>query len=163
MKRKVFAYLILLLSLFSSCQTQQEKTIQTELDKIEGQWKINSFAVEGQKANEWKDLLKSGEILFKSCRAKNVKHEKTYCVGDIQINSVIYSIGYRFDSNFIFSINALSKDGSGIIKMTDEETRVTTLLSGNWEIVVNDTVLVAKQLSNNPYMGALASFTASRK
>lgn len=163
MKIKAFAYLILLLSLFLSCQTQQEKTIQTELDKIEGQWKINSFAVEGQKANEWKDLLKSGEILFKSCRSKNVKHEKTYCGGDIQINTGVYKISYRFDSNFIFKVRALSKDGSGIIKMTDEETRVTTLLSGNWEIIVNDTVLVAKQLSNNPYMGALASFTANRK
>lgn len=148
---------------FQSCQTKQEKTIQTELDKIEGQWKINSFAVEGQKANEWKDLLKTGELLFKRCSAKNVKHEKTYCGSDIQINSAIYSINYRFDTNFIFSISALSKDGSGLIKMTEEEARVTSLLSGNWEIIVSDNTLMAKQLKNNSFTGALVSFTATRK
>jgi L-lactate utilization protein LutC len=163
MKIKVTIYFAIAFLISQSCQTKQEKTIQTELDKIEGQWKINSFLVTGQNADEWKDLLKTGEIVFKSCRAKNVKHSNTYCGGEIQVNSSIYSINYRFDTNFIFSVRALSKDGSGIIKMTDEEARVTSLLSGNWEIIVNDNTLMAKQLKNNAFTGALASFTAMRK
>ncbi|WP_428667520.1 hypothetical protein [Runella sp.] len=152
-----------LLICFSSCLSKQEKVIQTELDKIEGQWKINALTVEGQNANDWKNLLKSGELLFKNCRAKNVKHENTYCDGDIEINKGIYKISYRFDMNFIVSVRALSKDGSGIVKMTEEEARVTQLLSGNWEFVVNDNILIAKQLKNNPYTGVLVSFTATRK
>ncbi len=148
---------------FQSCLSKEEKIIQTELDKIEGQWKISSFIVEGQNINEWKNLLKTGEVLFKSCRAKNVKNEKSYCDGDLEINSEIYKISYRFDTNFIISIRALSKDGSGIIKMTEEEARVTTLLSGNWEITVSDNTLMAKQLKNNAFTSALVSFTATRK
>lgn len=60
-------------------------------------------------------------------------------------------------------MNALSKDGSGIIKMTEEEARVTLLLTGNWEITVTDNTLMAKQLKNNAFTGALVSFTATRK
>jgi|JI7StandDraft_1071085.scaffolds.fasta_scaffold170708_2 hypothetical protein len=163
MKIKSAIYFAIAFLISQSCQTKQEKTIQTELDKIEGQWKINSFLVTGQNTDEWKDLFKTGELLFKSCRAKNVKHSNTYCGGEVQINSSIYSINYRFDTNFIFSISALSKDGSGIIKMTEEEARVTSLLSGNWEIIVNDNTLMAKQLKNSAFAGALVSFTATRK
>lgn len=146
-----------------SCLSKQEKFIQTELNKIEGQWKINSFVMEGSSANSWRSLLKSGEVLFNSCRAKNVKNQNTYCDGDVQINAGIYKISYRFDSFFILRLRAISKDGSGVVAMTEEEAAVTQLLSGNWEIIVKDDTLIAKQLKSNLSSGVFASFTATRK
>ena len=132
-----------------SCQTKETKYVQSELNKIVGTWSINSFTVEGEKASEWRGLLKSGEILFNNCRSKNVKNESSFCTGDIQINSSVYKINYRFEDKFFFELYGVNKDASGVIKMTEEEAKVALILSGTWDIVVNDTILVAKQFENN--------------
>lgn len=146
-----------------SCESKQEKLIQTEVDKIVGQWKIDSFETANTAPSEWRGLVKSGELKFDNCRAKNVKHDNSYCKAGVELNGEIYDLGYRFDTYFIFSLSPVNRDGSGKIVFSPKDALFTTLMRGKWEIVINGNTMIGKQIENPLAVDVLSIFTATRK
>lgn len=150
-----------LFTLFS-CQSEQEKLIQTKMDEIKGQWKISSFESSSSAPNQLKGLIKSGIFVFKNCKAKNVIEERARCGADVELNGDIYSLSYRFDTNFTFSLTPVKTDGTGRVIYTPNDFLLKSLMDGNWEIVVKDNSMIGKQITPST-PNILSTFSATRQ
>ena len=153
---------ILTVVLLSACETQT-KIIQTKMDEINGQWEIKSFAPVNATPNQPIELLKSGTIVFKSCRAKNMKITNSFCRGEFEMNGEIYVLLYRLETNFTFDTFPVTTDGTGNVIFTAVNRAHKELLDGKWELTVTDNTMVGKQIDNFIKAKPLSTFTATRK
>ena len=154
---------IILVVLLGSCQSKEEKLIQTQLDKIVGRWKIDSFEPTSTAPNEFKGLVKSGEFLFGRCSAKNVKFSNSFCKAGVELNGKIYNLTYRFDSYFILNLSPTNTDGTGNVIFSKEDFPLMALMDGQWELTVSNNILIGKQVANPRNPNLLPSFTATRQ
>lgn len=153
---------LLLVLVLLSCQ-KQEKLIQTKMDEIKGQWKIDSFEATNATPSQWKGLVKSGIFVFNNCSSKSVKKDNSYCKADVELNSEIYSLTYRFDTYYIFNLSPISKDGSGTIVHFPDDFLLTALMQGKWELIVSDNTMIGKQIAKPRNPDVLSVFRATRK
>jgi hypothetical protein len=99
---KTTIYWILSLLIFLSCQTKQENFIQTEFDKISGQWQIETFATIGVETKTLDNYIKSGIFLFEQCKydKKQFKDESGTCRAQMELNGVLtakyWTLGYPY-------------------------------------------------------------------
>ena len=156
-------FLVGLLLLIFSCESKQENIIQTQVNKIVGQWKLNSFETANATSNQWKGLVKSGEFKFVNCRAKSVIKDNSYCKGGVDLNGEVYDLTYRFDDYFVFNFSLISKDGSGKIVFSNDDALLMALMNGQWELTVSNNTLISKQIANPRNPDLLSSFTATRQ
>ena len=161
-RRSTYFYICILLLIFS-CQSKEEKLIQTQLDKIVGRWKIDSFEPTSTAPNEFKGLVKSGEFEFDRCRAKNIRPSNSLCSAGIQLNDEIYDLAIRFDDYFTFSFGPISKDGTGNVVFSKDVVLLMQLMNGKWELTVSNNTLIGKQVANPRNPNLLSSFTATRQ
>ena len=160
---KNLSYYFGILIILFSCQSEQEKLIQTKVEEIKGQWKISSFVSGSSTPDGWKNLVKTGEFSFNSCQAKNLKKDDVYCQSNIELNGNIYTLAYRFDLYFTFSLTPINTNGSGTVVFSQEDYLLTSLMAGKWELTVKDNTMFGNHIENRRNPTTLSTFTATRK
>jgi hypothetical protein len=94
---KITSWIFLLLL---SCKSEQDKFVQAEFAKIQAQWQVVSFTVNGTNLpDSLRNKLRTGAILFQTCNytPKAFSVPGRACGGDFEINDFIYGVSYRYD------------------------------------------------------------------
>jgi hypothetical protein len=171
MKITIYNLIISLLFL-ASCRSEEEKFIQSELDKLKGVWVINNFTLENG-TTEQMGLFKTGGIQFFSCtyNSKNstaFKAGVTGCSSDIQIGNLLYSFSYTYDYDKkvykgfrIAATQEMYINNSKYIK--DGNNVISQSLDGDYEIAVVGDKMTAKQVKNTAGTNIQISFNATRQ
>jgi hypothetical protein len=154
--------IILIVSLVS-CRSKEEKFIQTEFDKIIGQWKVQTFTVTGNAPDSLKTFIKSCELLFIKCPYK--KKDFSVCGGDIDINGIVFANTYKYNyATKLFQFSDVGASGENPRKeMVLAARNGNLLLQGDWQLTVTENTLTAKQVNNYHKIDASISYTATRK
>lgn len=163
---KTTIYWILSLLIFLSCQTKEEKFVQTELDKLIGQWQIESFTTTGVEPKTLDNYIKSGIFLFEACKydKKQFKDESGTCRAQMELNGTLLDFGFRYDySAKLFYFNGLGFSISPTPTQEMVAQKGSQLLVGAWELTVTDNKLLGKQKQNQNGIKGDISFTALRK
>lgn len=160
---------LLLLFPFLSCQSKQEKFIQSELDNIRGQWKIQTLALPSDAPTSLKSFFKDGEILFLKCdyTAKRFASGQQVCASEMMLNGQLFANDYTYDAsknlfNFSLSLFAASSNNTQEQKLYPS---ASTLFDGSWQITFNTNTMTAIRQSTSTtksYQGEV-SFTAIKK
>jgi hypothetical protein len=152
-----------------SCQNKEEKFIQAEYDKMEGNWVINTFTVSGNISDELKKTLKTGEMILRSCQYK-LKNENTPVGcggGDAQFNEYLYGIGtkYIYASKLFTLTLALYGTDPNVINNTVSKSQmnIIALINGDWDVTVTGNQMTAKQVTNKSGLAVQLMFTATKK
>jgi hypothetical protein len=171
MKLLYIAFVSSLLLVFS-CKSEQDKFIQSELDKVKGYWTIDGFSLNNATL-EQKDLFNStGTILFNDCgytssSKKGFNEGYIKCSGQIQIGKLLYAHSYGYDyerkvfKNFDFGER--NEMIANNLKYVSNERVVNVLLNGDWEIAVVGDKMTAKQVKNTAGTDIQISFNATRQ
>lgn len=143
-----------------SCKTKDEKAIQSNLNQLQGQWKIESLTVAKTESDSLREFFKSGELTFSQCtyNSKEFASLARVCGGEAVINGVLCNLSHRYFKNstpFDFLINPFQPSPAN--------RSVSLLFSGKWEFVVEDSKLTARQIPSTPSDPSLVTFTAIRK
>ena len=156
MKKYSFVFLVLF-----SCTNKEDKLVQAEFDKLEGQWIITNFRIGGSAAPNVKAYIKTGGILFGKCIYNRKAFDKnTVCGGEIEINGELFGMGYKYDlSTDIYDISV----GTYASQTSQFQQNIAATLGGTYKIVIVGSTMTAVQKSNVNYSGLEVSFTAMRK
>lgn len=143
-----------------SCKTKEEKAIQSNLNQLQGEWKIESFMISNTQSDSLNKHFKSGELTFSQCAydSKEFQSSARACGGEAVINGVSCSLSHRYFKNstpFDFSINPYQP--------RQENLFIFSLFNGKWEFVVENNKLAARQIQNTQSANSLVTFTAIRK
>jgi hypothetical protein len=162
--------IILLVSIVTSCESEQSKFIKAEFSKIQARWLVDSFVLSGSVvpvADSLMKKFKTGEILFKQCKYDEKEFAKggRGCGGDFDINGFIYGVSYMYDYSSgrytMFLSIPVGNDNKPLSQGYDRT--VIDLIYGEWTIEATDTKLLAKQTKNYNNPNILISFTATKK
>jgi hypothetical protein len=148
------------------CQTKEEKFIQTEFDKISGQWQIESFLTIGVVPADLNNYVKSGVLLFQECKydKKQFKDESGTCGMEMELNGTLLLSRFRYDyDKKLFYINGLGFSISPTPAQEVVAQKGSQLFAGAWELTVVDNKLIGKQKQNQNGVKGDISFTAIRK
>jgi hypothetical protein len=159
-KTNYIGYLILLIFTVISCKSEQEKIIQAEFNKIEGDWSSNSFMVTGSDASTLQPFLSRSRMVFVTCKyTDKAFNNHGACGADLEVNSVLYRITYIYDINtkkYSWTVSTYS-NGKDFAQNT-----VATMLTGKWSLDVNGNTMTCIQENNATY-NVKIQFTATRK
>jgi hypothetical protein len=164
MERCLFSVLIILL--FASCESKKDKFIQSELDKLTGMWEVNTFNIAGQVPDSLNNFVKSGKINFRKCGydKKSFQSDSRVCDSEIEINSSLLGMGYRYDASAkLFDIKYMGLFSSNPISEIKVLQKLELLMVGTWDMSVVGNSLTAKQVKNANNLNIQVSFTATRK
>jgi hypothetical protein len=150
------------------CNSESDKLVQAEFDKIQGTWQIASFNTNISTNDSLKNILKKGEVLFNNCKYNRKSFDKNeVCSGDFQVNEIIYNLSYLYSSTSkLFSLKLFPSGPSGqsmIVLPGTEQYNVRQLMNGEWEFILVNNTLSAKQIKNTALPNIQVSFTATRK
>ena len=163
-----WAYILLLG--FCSCQSTQDKFIQTEFDKIQGTWVVDTFSIPSTAPDTLNFFFKKGAFLFNSCTyyRKSFTKSGAACNGEAEINDVIISTFYSYSYStglFNWQLSYVDKNN-----FRYGASKATQLFDGNWEVVIDGNKMSAKRKGvDKPYLDQATlykgevTFTATRK
>jgi|JI7StandDraft_1071085.scaffolds.fasta_scaffold224419_2 hypothetical protein len=158
--------MLFLILLTLGCQTKQEKFIQSEFDRISGQWQIETFTTIGVEPKTLDNYIKSGKFLFQVCNydKKQFKDESGTCSMEMELNGILLLSRFRYDySTKLFYFNNLGFSISPTPAQESVAQKGSQLLAGAWELTVTDNKLFGKQKQNQNGIKGDISFVATRK
>lgn len=166
-KPVIIALLISLIGLFS-CQNTEDEMIEAELDKVRTSWNIQSFEISGNVPDSLKNVLKSGEFLFKECKysRKTKKTNTRRCTGDFFFNGEFFGGDYEYNSdtkNYIIAIYIKNQFPDPPKKPTPSQLKIIALMSGEWSLSVVDKKMTAVQIKNSTLPDVKVGFVATEK
>jgi len=169
MEKQLFnstTYLFFFVLVITGCQTKQEKFIQSEFDKIIGQWQIESFSTIGVVPANLDNYIKSGIFLFEGCKydKKQFKDDANSCRAEMELNGTMVGASFRYDYSLkLFYFNNLGLSGSPTPAQEDVAQKGSQLMAGAWELTVVDNKLFGKQKQNQNGVKGEISFIALKK
>ncbi|MFN3381578.1 MAG: hypothetical protein ACK41O_19105 [Runella zeae] len=166
-KPVIIALLISVIGLFS-CQNTEDEMIEAELDKVRTSWNIQSFEISGNVPDSLKNVLKSGEFLFKECKysRKTKKTNTRRCTGDFFFNGEFFGGDYEYNSdtkNYIIAIYIKNQFPDPPKKPTPNQLKIMALMSGEWSLSVVDKKMTAVQIKNSTLPDVKVGFVATEK
>ena len=158
---KLKSILSIIIVFLFSCTNKEDKLVQAEFDKLEGQWTITNFKIGGSVTPNVKAYIKTGGILFRKCIYNRKAFDKnTACGADFDVNGELYGMGYKYDlSTDIYDMSV----GTYASQTSQLQQAIAATLAGTYKIVIVGNTMTAVQKSNVNYSGLEVSFTATRK
>ena len=133
MRIKVSIYLVLAFLIFQSCQGEQNKFVQAEFDKAQGNWTVERVTL--------------------PATAPDFAQNSGTCGGDFEVNGQILGLNY----NYLYD-KKLFQWSLGVFEQTRTPATTNAYLSasqifdGNWDIVITDNKMTAKRVGvDKPY------------
>jgi len=155
----------LFLVLILSCQSEREKTFQSEFDKIQGTWTIDNFTLPPNAPDSLQNFFKSGILLFEKCKYYS---KISVCGGEAAVNEAIIALDYIYLYDVQqFRLSVIHKEAT---PKTFPIAKAIQLFDGNWEVMIDDNKMVAKRkdviksyLPPGSFYKGEVMFTATRK
>jgi hypothetical protein len=165
MKRLSYFVFIVLLA----CQSEQDKFVQAEFDKIAGHWVVSALSSNAQMSIEVKNALSKSEFLFRHCMySKKSFDNNTACGGDYQAGDDIYFLSHKYNYDTktypldVYPVNSNAANAKPV-PPSSLELKIMELVNGDWDFVITDNQMTAKQVTNKSGLSVQLIFTATKK
>ncbi|MCF2443392.1 hypothetical protein L0657_05440 [Dyadobacter sp. CY345] len=146
-----------------SCQkdSADEKMVNALFEKIQANWTLTSFKLEGPGSDTLDFSFNSGHIKWNSCKYTDQGRGSELCAGDFSLNNVNGSLSYLYD---LEKKTYRLRLGVGTdLNWSEQLDTYKKIIGGEWTLeVLGDNILMATQLQNDRSPGLKISFMAKK-
>jgi hypothetical protein len=159
---KLILFIAILISTVS-CQkdSADEKMVNALFDKIQANWTLTSFKLEGPGSDSLYFTFNSGSIKWNTCKFTDEGKGSELCAGDFSLNNVNGSLSYLYDlekKTYRLRLGV----GSDLV-WSEQLEAYSKIMGGEWKLEVSgDNNLMATQLQNDSIPDLKVSFMAKK-
>ncbi|MCF0054778.1 hypothetical protein [Dyadobacter sp. CY356] len=153
----------IILTSILSCQkdSADEKMVNALFEKIQANWTITSFKMEGPDSDSLDFIFNSGSLKWNTCKFTDEGKGSELCAGGFSLNNVNGSLSYLYDlekKTYRLTLGV----GSDLV-WSEQLEAYSKIMGGEWTLeVAGDNILIATQLQNTGSPDLKVSFMAKK-